>query len=635
NGTGTINNLKNRVIDFQDDNNFASTLTFNNAGFLKKTGGALTTLPGLNNQADGKVDVNAGTLVLGGTGNHDGQFIVAAGSKLAIGAGGQTNSFQAGSSITGDGTTEFAGGTNTLDSGSTYTMAGDTEVSGGATTFNTGSSQNNLTISGGAVSYEENTTTGGYTQSGGVLDGSATVTVNGIGTWSGGTMQGSSTTSIGSAASLTINGSGNRTLDTRRLDNRGQITLAFDNGEELILDNGARIENTSGGQFDITADGVIREGTGSGAAFINRGTLTHDTTAASIDVDFENTYQGTINVDSGTLTLVLGFSRHNSNRGTLDIADTATFAVSSSTVQTFTNEAAAIIRGTGTIDVTDPEVSFVNAGRLQPGNSPGTFTIDGDVTFTASSILEVDLGGTNQGVDYDLLNITGDATLAGTLDAHLFGAFMPGVSDSFSVLNCGGTCGAGATTFDLVNVPLGITFDPVNLANNVGDFSVMGVNGNIRTWIGGSGDWATAGNWKGGIVPVAGDIVHINHAGDLTITVSGTLPDLSGVDIQETLRFDNYDNLTLTGPSTINEVQLYGYQSQLTANADLEVATLRLGGGYAGYLTGSGDVLVTNLFDLNRGTLAGTGQLTVAPSASFIMDQNSTSYIHRDIDHQS
>ncbi|MCP4043545.1 MAG: hypothetical protein GY731_16575, partial [Gammaproteobacteria bacterium] len=179
NGTGTINNLKNRVIDFQDDNNFASTLTFNNAGFLKKTGGALTTLPGLDNQADGKVDVNAGTLALGGTGNHDGQFVVAAGSKLAIGAGGQTNSFQTGSSITGDGTTEFADGNNTLDSGSTYTLAGDTEISGGATTFNTGSSQNNLTISGGAVSYEENTTTGGYTQSGGVLDGSATVTVNG------------------------------------------------------------------------------------------------------------------------------------------------------------------------------------------------------------------------------------------------------------------------------------------------------------------------------------------------------------------------------------------------------------------------------------------------------------------------
>ena len=101
-----------------------------------------------------------------------------------------------------------------------------------------------------------------------------------------------------------------------------------------------------------------------------------------------------------------------------------------------------LFKGAGTIDV----ANFVNSGIVAPGNSPGTLTINGNYT-QAGGILEIELGGTGVG-EYDVLNITGVADLAGTLKLLLYGDYTASVvevGDFFDVLFASAITGEGFT----------------------------------------------------------------------------------------------------------------------------------------------------------------------------------------------
>lgn len=88
-----------------------------------------------------------------------------------------------------------------------------------------------------------------------------------------------------------------------------------------------------------------------------------------------------------------------------------------------------------------------------------------------------------------------------------------------------------------------------------------------NVWIAvGSGNWNTPGNWSDG-VPTADDVVTINPAGTLTITID------SGVQVAASLTMPGDDKLTITGGSltltsvsTIHDLALGGSGS-LLANA--------------------------------------------------------------------
>ena len=63
----------------------------------------------------------------------------------------------------------------------------------------------------------------------------------------------------------------------------------------------------------------------------------------------------------------------------------------------------------------------------------GVLTINGDVFMDGPSKLDIDIGGTTQGTNYDELKVNGDATLGGTLNVNLVN-FYPKVGDTFTVL---------------------------------------------------------------------------------------------------------------------------------------------------------------------------------------------------------
>jgi hypothetical protein len=100
------------------------------------------------------------------------------------------------------------------------------------------------------------------------------------------------------------------------------------------------------------------------------------------------------------------------------------------------------LKGTGTISG-----SIINTGgTVSPGDSPGVLSITGNYSQDSSSELDILITGPNPGTDYSALNMTGSATLDGTLSLLFPNGFTPGVGQTFTILTAsGGVSGKFAT----------------------------------------------------------------------------------------------------------------------------------------------------------------------------------------------
>ncbi|HWN93747.1 MAG TPA: hypothetical protein VNT99_01830 [Methylomirabilota bacterium] len=86
-----------------------------------------------------------------------------------------------------------------------------------------------------------------------------------------------------------------------------------------------------------------------------------------------------------------------------------------------------------------------NGGTVAPGFSPGKITINGNYTQGANGILNLEIGGTTAGTEYDQLVVNGTATLGGTLNVSLINGFQPAVGDVFNIIAPSAFSGAFAT----------------------------------------------------------------------------------------------------------------------------------------------------------------------------------------------
>ena len=78
-----------------------------------------------------------------------------------------------------------------------------------------------------------------------------------------------------------------------------------------------------------------------------------------------------------------------------------------------------------------------NYGKVAPGNSPGTLTIDGDFIMGESGLLQIEVGGLGAG-QFDHLIVTGSVTLGGTLETLFTGGFAPSAGDTLEFLDVSG-----------------------------------------------------------------------------------------------------------------------------------------------------------------------------------------------------
>ncbi len=130
-----------------------------------------------------------------------------------------------------------------------------------------------------------------------------------------------------------------------------------------------------------------------------------------------------------------------------DVTDSGTlFNVSTGSSVTFFGTAGFGITGGGDVFFEDD---------VTPGSSPGMETFGGNVHFGELATLEIEIGGSLPGSEFDVLDITGKAALGGTLDVSLLnlggGLFAPSLGDSFEILNTDD--GLDGTTFSTLNLP--------------------------------------------------------------------------------------------------------------------------------------------------------------------------------------
>ncbi len=170
---------------------------------------------------------------------------------------------------------------------------------------------------------------------------------------------------------------------------------------------------------------------------------------ATLDLNFAGTgmtLAGTARiVNYGTLNLQKSVTfLDNSdilNYGQLNIASAIFFSGVNNTLSV---PSGAVLRGTNTIN---GSLVVAIGATFAPGASPGCTPITGD--YTNAGTLEIELGGTIACTEYDQVQVSGTAFLGGTLNALLFGGFIPTHLDEFIIIDAAALNG----TFDVVNLP--------------------------------------------------------------------------------------------------------------------------------------------------------------------------------------
>jgi hypothetical protein len=122
--------------------------------------------------------------------------------------------------------------------------------------------------------------------------------------------------------------------------------------------------------------------------------------------------------------------------------------------------------------------NLINNGHINPGLSAGSISIIGNYTQLPSGTLNIEIGGTTPASGYDQLNISGSATLDGTLNVSLINGFVPAINNQFAIMNYASKSG----TFSTIN---GWDYNSSYLPNN---FSLIVGSANINPVIFNS-DW--------------------------------------------------------------------------------------------------------------------------------------------------
>ncbi len=273
----------------------------------------------------------------------------------------------------------------------------------------------NVQISGSGLTVDSDATfelntddSGGQ----GFLEGSGPINVNGTFLWTRGTVRGSGDLNI--AGSLTTSSTSTKVLDGRPLNISGDMIVT----STIRVTGNAAITNLASGTIDFQ-NNVNFVNISPGGTITNTGlvTRTAGTGTAEIQLDFTN--NGTVGSDAG----ILAFD------------------------ELFDHNSGAAIQGSDTLDFTSASVSF--DGDVNPGTSPGILVVSGGFNPSSSTTVNIEIGGTTVGSEYDRFVVPGTANLDGTLNISLINGYSPPAGETFTVFTAGTRNGQFAT----VNVP--------------------------------------------------------------------------------------------------------------------------------------------------------------------------------------
>jgi T5SS/PEP-CTERM-associated repeat protein len=211
--------------------------------------------------------------------------------------------------------------------------------------------------------------------------------------------------SIVHAESLTIGDHGTLTVS-----NRGILATSEQLAGRTVIAPGGKIVVNTGGRYDAVT---------------------------SLEVD------GNLQIDSSSQVNVQHLAHTSAGPGTLTLGPGGTLS------------------GTGTITV--PRLVMLGGGNnfggtLKPGHSPGTLTIDGYLEQDPGSTIKIEIAGTQPG-QFDVLNVTGNASYAGDLLLSFQDGFAPHQGDTFTFLNTAGTMTGSFANVHLHDIAPGFQFN--------------------------------------------------------------------------------------------------------------------------------------------------------------------------------
>ncbi len=396
-------------------------------------------------------------------------------------------------------------GHSAINSGATLKIANDLTLQGtyeqtaGLLDLNGKTlNQGDVTFSGGTITSGLSNATGLFAQSGGVLSASVsadTYQFTGGTVTAGGTITASTDFDLQAGGDMTavLAGSGDLTKSTTStliLSSANTYTgttsvtsgiLRATNASSLgatssgtTISDGATLQLSGG--IAIGTENLTLSGTGASGA---TGALQSMSGINSLAGDIALAANSRISVDAGTLTLSGTFSQIGATplgldilgAGTLVLSGQSTLAANELSGDSTVTGAKLVVNGSfgsaaslltvsgggtlagagtigGSVNITD--------GSLAPGNSPGTLTINGNLSLASSSVLNFEFGqaDTVGGSLNDLVVVQGNLTLDGTLNVSQAqgGTYGPGV---YRVISYSGTLTDNG--LDLGTMPVGST----------------------------------------------------------------------------------------------------------------------------------------------------------------------------------
>ena len=439
---------------------------FDNRGqfHVLSTGNNATIFRGVSFNNSGVVDIETGTLELGGDGGISrGEYNIDAGATLNLAASQQATPE---SLIHGLGTMRVSDG-NVVFNG-TYDVSGATVVDGRS---NSGSP--NLVINGtvkntgpiavfgdaggkrGLLTFSSQTlnTTSPMVAAGGVLiinsfdgqvapsaltvtnfgffEGTADVTVNGPFVANLGIVLGPGRLILNGPSTVdNLNLSYSQQSQSRSIDNAGYFTMLGD-----IAASQAQIRNLAGATLDCVGDHAITADPGSPISLVNSGTVIKSAGDGQFNVGGGVHNSGLFVVTSGQFVTYAGYLQTG---GELRLAGGNASGGPSFDLQ------GGVLTGIGTLDV----YQFNNIGAMvSPGlsNAPvGAFHFTSDYIQGPGGSLAIDiLNGSASG--FDQVTVDGTATIDGTLSIAVAPSYQPVLGDSFRIFASTNLTGKFAT----------------------------------------------------------------------------------------------------------------------------------------------------------------------------------------------
>jgi len=356
-------------------------------------------------------------------------------SALWVGAGGQ-------------GTLTVENGA-TAAAGNAYVGHGD-DATGNVSVDGAGSKWNVATLS--LERARLSVTNGGFVQAnastlGGHSDTLSTAIVDGAGsTWTN-----SSQLIVGGAGpgALTVSNGGQVLGIVKPRPTIWILGQSFD-GSVVVTDPGSKLVTNAPLHLGITAAGSLTVQNGATAStlsaqigrFEGASGIVTVTGASSSWTTTGDVYVGGDNLGAGgSGELEIADSGLVKVTGSATVWETGSVHLDAGTLQATTvNLSGGSLSGIGTV-----LGNLNNSGEVSPGNSSGTLKVQGNFTQSLDGLLKLEIGSTAA----DLLQVTGNAKLGGTLHLSLLGGFTPGYGTTYDLLTASKLSGA----FDTLELP--------------------------------------------------------------------------------------------------------------------------------------------------------------------------------------